>query len=128
MPEALHSPSELLDAGLQDPKAPVVASWHWIQSATFLKGCIAGVAVDAQMGVHFLFFCWSIGRSAGQAPSVVMSKASTRRTPNLSKHACANKSSPIGPYLPFSTPTFQLICESALQSSIFSTNVFQAAF
>merc|ERR1719336_726275 len=111
----------------QEPKAPTVSSWHLIQSATFLNGCMAGVAVAAQVGVHFLFFCWSIGRSAGQSPSVVMSKASTRRTPNLSRQACANKSSPMGPYLPFLTPTFQLICESALQSSTFSVNVTKAA-
>merc|ERR1719429_1014633 len=104
----------------QDPKAFTVASWHWIQSATFLNGCMADVAVHAQVGFHFLFFCWSIGRSAGQAPSVVMSKASIRRTPNLSKQACANRSSPMGPYFPFFTPTFQLICESALQSSMFA--------
>merc|ERR1719461_1153747 len=54
---------------------------HWIHSCVFLKGCIAGVAAYAQFGFHFLFFFSPFGLLAGQAPSVVMSKASLRRMP-----------------------------------------------
>merc|ERR1712150_237202 len=109
------------------PKAAIVASQHWNHSSFFLNGCMAAVDVHAQLGFHFLFFCSSWGLSAGQAPSVVMSKAPTRLTPFMSKHVCANKSSPIGPYLPFLIPTFQLISGDALHMSMFATKVVKAA-
>merc|ERR1712242_323940 len=90
---------------------------NWIHSCVFLKGCIAGVAADAQFGFHFLFFFSSFGLSPGQAPSVVMSKASLRRMPTLSRHVCAKRSSPIGPYFPSLMPTFHFrVC---LQESMF---------
>merc|ERR1719401_1037534 len=68
-------------ASTQLPKADTVASWQLIQSGNFLKGCIAGVDTQLHSGFHFLFFSWPAGLSAGHAPSVVIWKASIRRTP-----------------------------------------------
>merc|ERR1712154_367346 len=96
---------------------PLVLFLEW------MHGCLAAVDVSAQLGFHFLLFCWSWGLSAGQAPSVVMSKASTRLTPNIPKHFCANRSSPIGPYLPFWIPTFQWTSADALHMSMFAIRV-----
>merc|ERR1712244_146783 len=84
----------------------MVWSKHSNQSLGFLKGCIAGV-FTLQSECHFLFSVWSLGLFAGHAPSVVTSNASTLWTPFFDTQISANRSSPMGPYSPFFTPTFQ---------------------
>merc|ERR1719384_2437612 len=49
------------------PKAATVASQHWNHSSFFLNGCMAAVDVSAQLGFHFLFFCWSCGLSGASS-------------------------------------------------------------
>merc|ERR1740121_991278 len=81
----------------------------------------------SHVGFHFLFFLSFSGRSASHVPSSFVPNACPRRTPFASRQACANRSSPMGPYLPPSTPTFQSIPPS-LHEAIDPRSVSNAAF
>merc|ERR1712066_369557 len=106
--------------------ASSVAFMHAAYSAGFLKGCIAADVVLAQSGFHFLFFFSLPGLFASQHPSLVMSNISMAVTPFFLMHSSANKSSPMGPYLPLSIPIFQLLTVSVEHVSMLATKMLKA--
>merc|ERR1712099_196503 len=89
---------------------------------------MAGVLVEAQSGFHFLFFFSLPGLFASQQPSFEMSNTSIPVTPFFLMHISANRSSPMGPYLPFSIPTFQILTVSESHVSIFAARMLNAVF
>merc|ERR1719356_300699 len=101
---------------------------HFSYSAGFLKGRMAGGLVEEQSGFHFLFFFISAGLFAAQQPSFVISNTSVPVTPFFLMHISANRSSPMGPYFPFSIPTFQSLTVSVLHVSTFAKRMLNAVF
>ena len=73
----------------------------------FLKGWMTGLLVYAQSGFHFLLCFKLAGLLAAHIPSAEVSNASIIAVTFFLMQRSAKRSSPIGPYFPFSISTFQ---------------------
>merc|ERR1712003_457200 len=105
---------------------PAAASMQAANSAGFLYGCIPALLVVPQSGFHFLFFFILPGLLASHIPSFVMSNASSIVTPFFLRHISAKRSSPMGPYFPFSIPTFQSATVFLSHMSMFASRMLKA--